>query len=666
MRNLLVRRRSLSRIATALVAIIQIGSLGCGAAGDESDCGDTAHGDDELRVRFATEVADFDSECEEETQTRTCDDGNFSEWSGTFEAATCEIRPAFACGESEHGASQNRTRYVDDIVPFGAPCSSELQMRSCYDGTWSEWNGGFVAESCSERAPADCDEGVHTEIATRTRYPTESVPFGATCTGETQERTCFDGSWSEWSGSLVIEICAPEQPATCDGAAHGTQEERTRFEEDSVRYGFTCEPELQARSCDNGVWTPWSGEFARDTCFVADPLPGSIDYGYEDRGILWLGNPDSRNHANSMFELSSGQFMVVTLPTSNEIHSLALTRLLGDGTPDTSYGPGGTFETDRISIYGGGFNPDAEDRIIRHYYYASGTININGVARLNADGRRDETFEADQFLAHVLDSQNGYPSIPLQSVRTTPSGKILSAGVARRNQDGAFEKRYLVLVRLNDDGSLDASFGVGGVKSLDVLPDEYGYVSDLLVMPDGEFFVLTGSDLWKFDSDGNIDSTFGAGGRLHFEGHFRPSGGYRKILIDHDGELVVAGLEYVRPDGMYFLIISHTDPDTGLLRAPHRVQLSANSPPFNIATDGAGNFVLVGKLVGNELVLWSTNRFGASTGFGIVHLEVEGLSGILDYAVHYSEDRTRLLLHGATTVDGHPQAVVIRIFNTVP
>lgn len=64
------------------------------------------------------------------------------------------------CDGTPDSGTETRKRYAAAQVAHGAKCESESQTRTCNDGRWSEWSGSFVEETC-EAAKKDvltCDQ----------------------------------------------------------------------------------------------------------------------------------------------------------------------------------------------------------------------------------------------------------------------------------------------------------------------------------------------------------------------------------------------------------------------------------------------------------------------------------------------------------------------------
>src|SRR5262249_8500489 len=128
------------------------------------------------------------------------------------------------------------------------------------------------------------------------------------------------------------------------------------------------------------------------------------------------------------------------------------------------------------------------------------------VYRLNKNGSLDATFDGDGVA--VLDSGAIDQALALTVQR---DGKIVVAGT--RNGVDA------LVYRLSSQGSLDTTFGRGGVVTIDSGRAEFA--QGVAVQPDGKI-VVTGfstaavSDavVYRLTPAGALDSTFGRGGTV--------------------------------------------------------------------------------------------------------------------------------------------------------
>lgn len=167
-----------------------------------------------------------------------------------------------------------------------------------------------------------------------------------------------------------------------------------------------------------------------------------------------------------------------------------------------------------------------------------GTSNRFAVARLLSDGQFDNTFSSDGKL--ILNNSAGSPA-----VHALPAGKVL-LGVPKLSTPRGFQA-----MRLNDNGSFDSSFGVGGAGLIET-PSQV-YIEDLTVQPDDKI-LIGGYDFFdgdwnfvvtRFNADGLPDNTFGTGGRVvtNFDraGFASPQDNLEALTVLSDGRILAGG-----------------------------------------------------------------------------------------------------------------------------
>ncbi|HJU26492.1 MAG TPA: delta-60 repeat domain-containing protein [Rhodanobacteraceae bacterium] len=136
------------------------------------------------------------------------------------------------------------------------------------------------------------------------------------------------------------------------------------------------------------------------------------------------------------------------------------------------------------------------------------------------------------------------------AVAVQPDGKLVVAGTTYTNND--FSEEDFALARYNPDGTLDTGFGSNGRVTTD-FPGLAAVVSAVLVQPDGKILVAGGAfplftflgnfELARYNPDGSLDTSFGSGGIVTT--HF-PQGSYAFALaLQPDGRIVAAGTDFV-------------------------------------------------------------------------------------------------------------------------
>ena len=248
-----------------------------------------------------------------------------------------------------------------------------------------------------------------------------------------------------------------------------------------------------------------------------------------------------------------------------------------------------------------------------------GTFTDFILARFNADGSLDTGFGTGGKVTTnmVSGQQEEALGVAIQS-----DGKIVVAGYTRAGLDFNF-----ALARYNTDGSLDASFGVGGkvVSGAAGLANAVAIQSDGKIVVAGELNAAAGTDiaLARYNANGSLDAGFGSGGRLTTDiGNTDNRAG--NLVVQPNGAIVVSGgvakriTGGVTPEG-------HTDvvryTANGSLDASFgvggKLALPATLVGEGLALQGDGKFVLVGSVnVGSGVT--------ASTDFALLRLNADG------------------------------------------
>ena len=115
---------------------------------DPEDCDGTAHGQSRPRTMYQAAAVAHDEVCVSEDQTSLCENGTWLDWNGTFTAETCTVLAPRGCDGTAHGDDVSRLRFATATVPADSTCDSEKQIRSCDDGVWGAWSGTYTHVTC--------------------------------------------------------------------------------------------------------------------------------------------------------------------------------------------------------------------------------------------------------------------------------------------------------------------------------------------------------------------------------------------------------------------------------------------------------------------------------------------------------------------------------------
>ena len=178
-----------------------------------------------------------------------------------------------------------------------------------------------------------------------------------------------------------------------------------------------------------------------------------------------------------------------------------------------------------------------------------------GVSRLNTDGTVDTTFGTDGVT--IINS--GWIKSFVYDMDVQPDGKIVLAGYRWNNETGDF-----LMVRLNEDGSLDDSFGTNGVAIID--NGETEVAESFTILPDGKFiisgYVFDDFTMVRINNDGSVDTTFGNNGWVRTE--FGDSSSYSFVTtVNADGRIVLGGMALSFDNGYQYAAAAY-NPDGSL------------------------------------------------------------------------------------------------------
>jgi len=192
--------------------------------------------------------------------------------------------------------------------------------------------------------------------------------------------------------------------------------------------------------------------------------------------------------------------------TFNGVPRGCIARLNADGSLDASFNPGsGFYWNSTQAAVVNSINLQADGKlVVGGYFWSFNGVARRCIARLNADGSNDASFNTGTGLFAFNNTQYVY------TTALQPDGKVVVGGLftsyngtARRN-----------IARLNANGSIDGSFDPGFALNT------YSSIYTTLVQPDGRVLVggifntITGptrKNMMRLNPDGSLDASFNQG-----------------------------------------------------------------------------------------------------------------------------------------------------------
>ena len=248
-------------------------------------------------------------------------------------------------------------------------------------------------------------------------------------------------------------------------------------------------------------------------------------------------------------------------------NALIFTRLTADGVVDTTFGTSGRTEVLLLDAVQGGITHlelALDGKLLFAYSYGAGAARDIAIYRLTANGVQDTTWgTAGRVNVAPTNREDN-----LRITRQQPDGKILLLSRTARSAFPA--KQEFLLARLNPDGTLDSTFGSGGIVETLVAPvlSNFGdFASGLRVLADGKIIVSGRSNnsasansqdivVIRYLANGTLDPTFGIGG-IKIVVLSRGTDSAHALDIAADGTIVIGGdVEYFDEERGTSLVLS--------------------------------------------------------------------------------------------------------------
>lgn len=201
--------------------------------------------------------------------------------------------------------------------------------------------------------------------------------------------------------------------------------------------------------------------------------------------------------------------------TYDGVPSSRIARINADGSRDVTFDSGAGLDGFAQGLV---LEASGEMIVIGGFNRCDG-VTRRGFARLSASGAHDTSFNpgrgADQFIA---------------AAARRPDGKLLIAGGFERFNDEPCNR----VARLNTDGSFDSSYGPGAgpnaeVRRIQMQPDGRALLAGSFTQYDG----VARTRIARVDAQGALDPSFDPG--------TGPNGYVHDVLLQPDGKLLVAG-----------------------------------------------------------------------------------------------------------------------------
>ncbi len=271
--------------------------------------------------------------------------------------------------------------------------------------------------------------------------------------------------------------------------------------------------------------------------------PGALDLTYGRGGIVTTGKISEIIVGIAV--QTDGKILVGGYNTVNGDYTnteFCLSRYFQNGFIDTTFGYRGIVQTAFPGTFARGFAVviQTDGKII----LAGQNYSEYALARYNSNGSLDSTFGVSGLVSVDV---GGHPD-EVRSVVLQPDGKILVSGQGRVNL-----MRDFSIARFESNGDFDLTFGNQGKVIVSIAPSGQEYCEGMVLQPDGKIIAagsyFNGTDqdfaVVRYNSNGSLDTTFGTGGISTLQISNTPD--YcTSVLLQSDGKIVLGGItEYM-------------------------------------------------------------------------------------------------------------------------
>jgi uncharacterized delta-60 repeat protein len=272
------------------------------------------------------------------------------------------------------------------------------------------------------------------------------------------------------------------------------------------------------------------------------PLPsGSLDTSFGTGGKVTTVLGTNYSSASAVAVQTDGKIVAAGASYDGTCWAFGLARYNVDGSLDTSFGTGGKVTTafGTVSDTPLAVVIQTDGKIVAVGYSNSSPGPVFALARYNSDGSLDASFGTGGKVTTAIGTRGAVAcAAAIQS-----DGKIVVAGYSDTGTADVSADVF-ALARYNaDDGSLDMSFGTGGMVTTTSFGTRFENATSVVIQTDGKI-VAAGRAypvlaLARYNSNGSLDTSFGTGGKVTtaMGDRFGASG----LAIQSDGKIVAAG-----------------------------------------------------------------------------------------------------------------------------
>jgi uncharacterized delta-60 repeat protein len=362
-------------------------------------------------------------------------------------------------------------------------------------------------------------------------------------------------------------------------------------------------------------------------CLLARPVvaaPGDLDTTFGTGGQVTTSFSTGIDEGYSVAQQGDGKIVVAGYTETSTGYAFAVARYQADGSLDRGFGGTGKVVTHvgPDQSVGNAVAVQADGKIVVAGYSQTGATQNFAVVRYTSTGELDPTFNGTGMAITPL----GVGSSSALAVTVQADGKIVATGFSSGGPSFG-----IVVVRYTSTGALDTTFDADGIAGT-FTGTGNAFAYSVKVQADGKILVGGSADtgskfdfvLIRYNDDGTLDTSFDSDGIVTTSiGTDADTG--RSVAIQNDGKLVLAGFTQSS---------SNTNIAVARYTTTGALDSSFNGTGVVQASFGVGDdFGITVALQSDGKILVGANAGTATTdvNFGVVRLTS---TGALDPSFH--------------------------------
>ena len=266
---------------------------------------------------------------------------------------------------------------------------------------------------------------------------------------------------------------------------------------------------------------------------------GVLDPAFSTDGVTTAAFGPGNDEGKAVEIQADGMIVMAGQAKTGSGHDFALARFDGSGQPDATFGVGGTVTSDfgGVDQEGNSVRQQADGKLVVAGYSGNAPNEDFAVVRYLANGMLDTSFGAAGIAKTAIGpgTDLGFAVAIQSDQRIVVAGTSVVGG-----------KTQFTVVRYQSSGSLDGTFGRGGIVTTEIgASDE---CTAITLQRDGRI-VLAGTTgngtttdfvVVRYNRDGSLDTSFGGSGMVTVPIVALDDGAYA-VALQPDGNIVVVG-----------------------------------------------------------------------------------------------------------------------------